>query len=208
MSISRRPCLRPLSFSKAKWWNGSSMTTSDWCFSAVASLLQTLKKTPQEDLKAVLEGIFSVCQSCFKQFRAWQRAEKLVNGVLSCMGSHTVTGWLTASGEQFKDWSAAYRLFKGDWMDIAGIFGIIRRKFVGLSGSGQRYVFAHMDDTLLRKKGKNVFGARWLRDALAPPSRLIWSGNSASFSFLCPVFQRWAQYRHAPFPLTYITAPL
>lgn len=103
------------------------------------------------------------------------------------MGRHTVTGLLTASGEQFKDWSAAYRLFKGDRMDIAGIFGVIRRKVVGLSDSGQRYVFAHMDDTLLRKKGKTVFGARWLRDPLGPPfqTNLIWGQRFIQLSLSC-----------------------
>lgn len=92
------------------------------------------------------------------------------------MGRSTVTGWLTASGNQFKDWSAAYRLFKGDRMDIAGIFGVIRRKVVALADPAQRYVFAHMDDTLLRKRGKSVFGGRWMRDPLGPPfqTNLVW----------------------------------
>jgi hypothetical protein len=134
-----------------------------------------------------LEGIFSECQSCFKQFRSWQRAGKLVNGVLSCMGRSTITGWLTASGDQFKDWSAAYRLFKGDRMDIAGIFGVIRRKVVALTDPAQKYVFAHMDDTMLRKKGRNVFGARWLRDALGPPfqANLVWGQRFIQLSLSC-----------------------
>jgi hypothetical protein len=92
------------------------------------------------------------------------------------MGRHTVTGWLTACGDQFKDWTSAYRLFRGEQMDIAGIFGVIRKKVIGLSDPDQRYVFAHMDDTLLRKKGKNVFGGRWMRDPLGPPfqANLVW----------------------------------
>jgi hypothetical protein len=134
-----------------------------------------------------LEEIFSECQPCFKQFRSWQRAANLVNGILSCMGRSTVTGWLTASGDQFKDWSAAYRLFKGDRMDIAGIFGVIRRKVVVLADPGQRYVFAHMDDTLLRKRGKHVFGARWLKDALGPPFQvnLVWGQRFIQLSLSC-----------------------
>lgn len=72
-------------------------------------------------------------------------------------------------------------------MDIAGIFGVIRRKVVGLADSGQRHVFAHMDDTLLRKKGKNVFGARWLRDALGPPfqTNLVWGQRFIQLSLSC-----------------------
>lgn len=92
------------------------------------------------------------------------------------MGRHTVTGWLTACGDQFKDWTYAYRLFRGERMDIAGIFGVIRRKVIGLSDPSQRFVFAHMDDTLLRKRGKNVFGGRWMRDPLGSPfqANLVW----------------------------------
>lgn len=92
------------------------------------------------------------------------------------MGRHTVTGWLTACGDQFKDWTYAYRLFRGERMDIAGIFGVIRRKVIGLGDPAQRHVFAHMDDTLLRKRGKNVFGGRWMRDPLGPPfqANLVW----------------------------------
>lgn len=92
-----------------------------------------------------------------------------MNGVLTCMGRHTVTGWLTANGEQFKDWTSAYRLFQGERMDVAGIFGVVRKRVVSLIDPGQRYIFGHMDDTLLRKKRRKVFGARWLRDPLGPP---------------------------------------
>jgi hypothetical protein len=123
-----------------------------------------------------VESIFSECQSCFKQTRTWKKAHKLVDGVLSCMGRHTVTGWLTACGDQYRDWTYAYRLFRGDRMDIAGIFGVIRRKIVGWGDPAQRHVFAHMDDTLLRKTGKSVFGGRWMRDPLGPPfqTNLVW----------------------------------
>jgi hypothetical protein len=110
-----------------------------------------------------------------------------MQGILTCMGRHTITGWLTASGDQFKDWSSAYRLFKGERMDIDGIFGVIRRKIVGLIDPDERYVFAHMDDTLLRKKGKKVFGARWLRDPLGPPfqTNLIWGQRFIQLSLSC-----------------------
>lgn len=119
------------------------------------------------------------------------------------MGRHTVTGWLTASGEQFKDWSAAYRLFKGDRMDISGIFGMIRRRVVGLIDSSEHYIFAHMDDTLLRKKGRKVFGARWLRDPLGPPfqTNLIWGQRFIQLSLSCFTKMGAVQARAIPVDL-------
>lgn len=109
-----------------------------------------------------------------------------MHGILTCMGRHTITGWLTASGDQFKDWSSAYRLFKGDRMDIDGIFGVVRRRLVRLIDPGEHYVFAHMDDTLFRKKGKKVFGARWMRDPLGPPfqTNLMGTAIYPAFTFL------------------------
>lgn len=126
-----------------------------------------------------------------------------MNGVLTCMGRHTVTGWLTASGEQFKDWTAAYRLFKGDRMDISGIFGVVRRRVVGLIDSSEHYIFAHMDDTLLRKKGKKVFGARWLRDPLGPPfqTNLIWGQRFIQLSLSCFTKMGAVQARAIPVDL-------
>lgn len=65
-----------------------------------------------------------------------------------------MTGMLTASGNQFKDWSAAYLLFKGGRMKLNDIFGVIRKQVVLLNDSEDRYIYLHMDDTVLRKTGK------------------------------------------------------
>lgn len=83
---------------------------------------------------------------------------------------------LTASGNQFKDWSAAYRLFKGSRMNLKAIFGVIRKQVVLLNESEDTYIYAHMDDTLLRKTGKKIYGSGWLRDPLGPPfaNNFIW----------------------------------
>ncbi len=98
-------------------------------------------------------------------------------GVLGCLGRCTITGMLSANGSQFKDWSAAYRLFKGDRMNLDGIFGAVRRRVQKLNLSSEdTNIYGHMDDTLFRKKGRNVFGASWLRDPLGPPfaNNFVW----------------------------------
>lgn len=40
----------------------------------------------------------------------------------------------------------------------------------------EREIYAHMDDTLLRKTGKKVDGAKWMRDPLRPPfqANMVW----------------------------------
>jgi len=82
---------------------------------------------------------------------------------------------LSASGSQFKDWSASYRLFKGERMKLEELFKSIRKQVVDLNG-GQQPIYAHMDDTLLRKRGKKIHGTGWMRDPLGPPfaSNFVW----------------------------------
>lgn len=121
-------------------------------------------------------ALFDRCLPAFKQSRTFQRARGLAHGVISCIGRCTVTGMLTASGNQFNDWSAAYRIFKGERMDTSKLFGVIRKEVVIQNNTEQDYIYAHMDDTLLRKRGKKIFGTGWLRDPLGPPfcNNFIW----------------------------------
>jgi len=83
---------------------------------------------------------------------------------------------LTASGNQFNDWSAAYRIFKGQRMNIDTLFGAVRKEVVVQNKTEQENIYAHMDDTILRKRGKKISGTGWLRDPLGPPfcNNFIW----------------------------------
>lgn len=120
-------------------------------------------------------ALFDKCLPAFKQARTFERARELAHGVISCIGRCTITGMLTASGNQFNDWSAAYRIFKAERMDIDKLFGVVRKEVV-VQNKKEDYIYAHMDDTLLRKRGKKIFGAGWLRDPLGPPfcNNFVW----------------------------------
>ena len=104
------------------------------------------------------------------------------------MGRHTVTGMLTASGQQFRDWSVAYRLFYGERMNIDYLFSVARKNLLGKSLSVDEPVFAHMDDTNIRKRGKKITGACWMRDPLGPPfqTNLIWGQRFIQLSISLP----------------------
>lgn len=107
--------------------------------------------------------------------RLWQKARELAYGQLTCMGRHTVTGMLTSSGQQFKDWSASYRLFSKHRVDTSKLFDHLRSAVLeDLHEEGP--IIAHMDDTLLKKTGRHVPGTSWRRDPLGPPfhTNFIW----------------------------------
>lgn len=91
---------------------------------------------------------------------------------------------LTASGNQFKDWSAAYRIFKEQRMNMGVIFSEIRKEVMVQNSKKGEYIYAHMDDTLLRKRGKKISGTGWLRDPLGPPfcNNFIWGQRFVQLS--------------------------
>jgi hypothetical protein len=92
------------------------------------------------------------------------------------MGRSTITGWLVSRGLQFNDWSANYKLFSQNKIDNEALFSVVRQEVISMNGSQEQNIYAHMDDTLFRKSGKKVSGAKWMRDPLGPPfqTNLVW----------------------------------
>lgn len=108
--------------------------------------------------------------------RTWAKAKDLAHGILCCMGRSTITGWLVGSGLQFKDWSASYKLFSQNRIKPDALFSVVRQEVIEMNDSGEDNIYAHMDDTLFRKTGKKISGAKWLRDPLGPPfhTNFVW----------------------------------
>ena len=126
-------------------------------------------------MRAEFDNIINRCGQAFKQTRTAERIRKLGYGLLTCYGRHTVTGMLTASGQQFLDWTSAYRIFGQDRMDIDKIFDVSSKVVLEELAPDQMLV-AHMDDTIIKKTGKKIPGTAWRRDPLGPPfhTNFIW----------------------------------
>lgn len=146
-----------------------------------------------------LEKLFSHFSDAFRQPRTYQVAKGLAYGALTCVGRHTITGMLSASGKQFIDWSSAYRLFSQERMDTSKLFDIV------CSGALQEFdhrknIVAHMDDTILKKAGRHVVGASWRRDPLGPPfqTNFIWGQRFLQISMAMPEQDGCARSRAIP----------
>lgn len=87
---------------------------------------------------------------------------------LVCLGRHTVTGLLCASGRQFFDWSADHRLFSRERVDTGALFDPVVRGVL-LSIPKDKPLVVGVDDTLLKKSGKRTPGVSWRRDPMGPP---------------------------------------
>jgi hypothetical protein len=111
-------------------------------------------------------------RSAFAQQRTWQRAHRLAYGLLLCLRTHLTSNAICATGRQFLDWSADYRLFSRSPWDPHALFDPIFDRLAGLLPSPQAPVVAALDDTLCKKTGRHIPGATYARDPLSPPFHL------------------------------------
>lgn len=93
-----------------------------------------------------------------------------------CPSRHTVTSLITTNGNQFKDWTADYGIYAMKRIYPAGIFNCIRQEVEQLNPP-KRILCLALDDTILRKTGKQIPGAAWRKDPLGPAFNinLVWA---------------------------------
>jgi len=146
-----------------------------------------------------LDSLFNECYPAFSNHEAWSKCRELMYGELTCLGRHTITGMLTASGQQFTDWSGTYRLFSKQRVDVSEIMNVVRSNVLQEAGS-LPYVIAHMDDTVIKKTGKHIPGTAWRRDPLGPPfqTNFIWGQRFIQMSLALPREGQIGQSRAIP----------
>jgi hypothetical protein len=83
-------------------------------------------------------------------------------------GRHTITGLLRNQNRTQQDWTADYRFYAETRVDPAKIFRRVRAEVEQCGDPTQALVVA-MDDSLLRKTGRHIFGSGYRRDPLSPP---------------------------------------
>lgn len=83
-------------------------------------------------------------------------------------GRHTITGLLRNQNRTQQDWSADYRFYAEDRLDVGKVFQQVRAEVEQCGPADQPLVVA-MDDSLLRKTGRRIFGSGYRRDPLSPP---------------------------------------
>ena len=144
----------------------------------------------------------------FVQERTWRRARTLALSALVGLGRRTVTGMLSACAQHGVDWSAAYRLFERERFDKEALFAPARRGACSRLGENDPLVVL-MDDTLVRKRGRRVFGASWKRDPLGPPfcNNFVWGQRFLQLSAALPEGVGLRRARGIPIDLTHCPLP-
>lgn len=146
-----------------------------------------------------LDALWGQARPAFNQERTWYRARILAMSALVGLGRRTVTGMLTASAQQGLDWSAAYRLFEKERFDAQRLFAPALRSVLSRLGEQEPLVVL-MDDTLIHKRGRKVYGAAWKRDPLGPPfcNNFIWAQRFVQLSAALPESQGASRCRAIP----------
>lgn len=108
-------------------------------------------------------------RSAFAQQRTWQRAQRLAYGLLTCLRTHLTSNAICATGRQFLDWSADYRLFSRSPWNPLWLFDPIFDRLPELLPSPQAPVVAALDDSLFKRTGRQIPGATYGRDPMSPP---------------------------------------
>lgn len=124
------------------------------------------------------------------------------------LGRHTITGLLSAGGQQFIDWSAAYRLFSRARFDLDALFAVPRRAVVQQLPDDQPLVVV-MDDTLERKRGRKVAGTSWRKDPLGPKfcNNFIWAQRFLQLSAALPEGPGPSRARAIPIDMQHCPSP-
>jgi len=109
---------------------------------------------------------------------------------------------LTSSNQQFADWTAAYRLFEKERIDMDKLFEPVRET-VNRALPDHLPFMAVLDDTTARKRGRKVKGAAWRKDPLGPPFRLnlVWSQRFLQTAAILPTAGLSSRARAIPIDL-------
>jgi hypothetical protein len=108
------------------------------------------------------------CADGFPSPESFARGRRHCLSHLVGFGRHTITGLLRNQNRTQQDWTADYRFYAQNRLDVQKIFNHLRAE-VQQCGGDQSPLVVAMDDSILRKSGRRIFGCGYRRDPLSPP---------------------------------------
>jgi hypothetical protein len=105
----------------------------------------------------------------FSQQRIFRRVRCLTLGLLVSVRAHLLSNAICATGRQFQDWTADYRVWSQSPWEGRELFHPILDALPSLLGSAEQPVLAALDDTMAKKTGRRIPGVAIGRDPMSPP---------------------------------------
>jgi hypothetical protein len=115
---------------------------------------------------------------------------------------------ISSAGRQFADWTAAYRLFAKERIDMGRLFGPIREEVARLLPYDLPFIAA-LDDTTARKCGRKVKGASWRLDPMGPKftANFIWAQRFLQTAAILPEDGLSSRARAIPIDFVHCPSP-
>jgi hypothetical protein len=158
----------------------------------------------------LIEALHSSLQSgwrlAFSQARTHRRAMEHALALPCALGRRTISRTLCVLGRSDHDWSADYKMFSRSRWEPDRLFDPVIDEYLERYGQGP--VVAAIDDTKLRKSGRQIKSAAWQRDPLSPPFRvnLLYGLRFVQISLLFPHY-REGDYPPRSIPVRFQEAP-
>lgn len=135
-----------------------------------------------------MNAIFDTAADAFRDTRTQELARTMAFSTILCLGRHTISGTLTACGRHHVDWSAAYRLFECNRIDVEPLFGSVRSAVASHLGA-KAPITVCLDDTLLPRCGKSIAESGWHHDPQGPPfaHQIKWSQRVLQLCAILPM---------------------
>lgn len=121
------------------------------------------------NLLETLEQLLETWRGVFSQERIFDRVRRLMFGMLVSLRLHLTSNAICATGRQFQDWSADYRVCSQSPWDPHQLFDPILDVLPALLPDPAAPVLVALDDTLLHKTGRKIPGVTIGRDPMSPP---------------------------------------
>jgi hypothetical protein len=152
-----------------------------------------------------LISILNLWRPVFCKGEAFQRAKEHAIASLCAFGRKTITNFTILLTRDSKDITADYKLYSERKWEAREIFNVILHKTLESFQDQSSYICIAADDTAIRKTGKKIPQARYMRDAMGPKfhTNLIWGLRFLQFSLTL----RQGNAAARGIPIRFIDAP-
>jgi hypothetical protein len=119
-------------------------------------------------LLIIFDRLIGSWRDVFPQERTFRRARRLVFGLIVSVRMHLTSHAICATGRQFVDWTADYRVCSRSPWDPHRLFDPIFDHLPELLASRDAPVLMALDDTLCKKSSPRIPGVSMGRDPMSP----------------------------------------
>src|SRR5260370_477629 len=121
------------------------------------------------NLLETFDALIGAWRDVFPQTRTFERARRLAFGLLVSVRMHLTSNAICATGRQFVDWTADYRVCSRSPWNPHRLFDPIFDHLPQLLASPGAPVRMALDDTMCKKSSARIPGVSMGRDPMSPP---------------------------------------